>query len=173
MQATSADTALESTDTDIHTNRRETVVELAPADFQPPFLLRLGSAMIDYMVLLILPLTGLLSEKLVGGSGFGVFTDRTMWFMAVILAGANCILLPLVRGQSVGKMLTGIRIVHSDGTPAGRFAILIRQTLGYVLTLATFGLGFFLCALNSSGRTLHDFLTGTVTVRATRRMVSI
>ena len=152
---------------------RELGSDLSPADFQPPFLLRLGSAIIDYMILLIMPLTGLLSEKLVGGSGFGVFTDRTLWFLAVLLAGANVIILPLVKGQSIGKMITGIRIVRSDGTPAGRGSLFLRQTLGYLLTLATFGLGFLICALNGSGRTLHDFLTGTVTVRATRRVVSI
>ena len=171
MQATSAETLSGSIDQD--TTSHEIGSDLSPADFQPPFLLRLGSAIIDYIVLLILPLTGLLSEKLVGGSGFGVFTDRTLWFLAVLLAGANVVLLPLVRGQSIGKMLTGIRIVRNDGTPAGRGALIIRQTLGYLLTLATFGLGFLICALNGSGRTLHDFLTGTVTVRASRRIVSI
>ena len=171
MQATSAETVLETPEQ--NTIRREVNETLAPGDFQPPFLLRLGAAFVDYIILLILPLTGLLSEKLVGGHGFGVFSDRTIWFFAVLFAGTNCVLLPLLRGQSVGKMLTGIRIVHKDGTPAGRGAILVRQTIGYVLTVATFGLGFFISALNGSGRTLHDFLTGTVTVRAIRRTVSI
>ncbi len=171
MQATIAETALEPAEQ--HTTRREISETLAPGDFQPPFLLRLGAALVDYIILLILPLTGLLSEKLVGGHGFGVFSDRTIWLLAFLLGGANCVLLPLLRGQSIGKMLTGIRIVHKDGTPAGRGAILVRQTIGYVLTLATFGLGFFICALNGSGRTLHDFLTGSVTVRAIRRTISI
>lgn len=171
MQVTSADSIPGPVEQE--TTRRVIESDLTPADFQPPFLLRLGSAIIDYIVLLILPLTGLLSEKLVGGSGFGVFTDRTIWFLAVLMAGANVVILPLVRGQSVGKMLTGIRIVRRDGTPAGRGSLLIRQTLGYLLTLATLGLGFLICALNGSGRTLHDFLTGTVTVRAARRTVSI
>lgn len=169
MESMSAENALEIDEPD--KDRRETNITLAPVDFQPPFLLRLGAALIDYIILLILPLTGLLSDKLVGGDGFGVFTDRTIWFIAVIFSACNVILLPLLRGQSFGKMLTGIRIVRNDGNPASRWAILVRQTLGYVLTLATFGLGFFISALNGSGRTLHDFITGTVTVRAIRRMV--
>lgn len=171
MQATSAETAPEPAEQ--NATRREINETLAPADFQPPFLLRLGAALVDYIILLILPLTGLLSERLVGGQGFGVLSDRTIWLLAVLFAGVNCVLLPLLRGQSIGKMLTGIRIVHHDGTTAGRGAILVRQTIGYVLTLATFGLGFFISALNGSGRTLHDFLTGTVTVRATRLVVSV
>ncbi|MGB5013065.1 MAG: RDD family protein [Pyrinomonadaceae bacterium] len=171
MQATRSLTDLESTEKE--NNHNELISTLVPTDFQPPFLLRLGSALIDYIVLLILPLTGLLSERMVGHTGFGVFTDRTIWLLAFLLAGANVVLLPLFRGQSVGKMLTGIRILRIDGTPAGFGALIVRQTLGYALTVATFGLGFLISALNGSGRTLHDFLTGTVTVRATRRTVSI
>ncbi len=47
-------------------------------DFRPPFLLRLGSILIDYIVLLIIPLSGLLFERLVGGVGFEVVSDRTL-----------------------------------------------------------------------------------------------
>ena len=88
MQATSAETLSGSIDQD--TTSREIGSDLSPADFQPPFLLRLGSAIIDYIVLLILPLTGLLSEKLVGGSGFGVFSDRTLWFLRSSVSRSKC-----------------------------------------------------------------------------------
>lgn len=142
-----------------------------PGDFQPPFLLRFGAVIVDYIVLLILPLAGLLSEKLVGGNGFGIFTDRTLWLLAVILAVMNTILLPLFLGQTIGMLLTGIRIVKKDGSPVGIFAVLVRQTLGYILTLATFGLGFLLAAVNTSGRSLHDLLSGTTVVRARKRLI--
>lgn len=141
-------------------------------DYRPPFLLRLGSVLIDYIVLLIIPITGLLSEKLVGGEGFGVFSDRTLWLLAVILAGVNCVLLPLVAGQTVGKLLTGIRIVRKDGEMVSIQSMLLRQTIGYVLTLATFGLGLFISAVNTSGRSLHDYIFGTVVVRARKLLVS-
>lgn len=145
--------------------------DFAPIDFQPPFLLRFGAVLVDYIVLLILPLAGLLSDKLIGGGGFGMFTDRTLWLLAVILAGANTVLLPLITGQTVGMILTGIRIVKNDGSPVSVLAVLVRQTVGYLLTLLTFGLGFLLAAVNSSGRTLHDLLTGTTVVRAHKRAV--
>lgn len=173
MQSTATETELGSMDTETRPEEHILPSTLSPMDFQPPFLLRLGSALVDYIILLVLPMAGLLSERLVGGHGFGVVTDRTLWLLAFLLAGANVVVLPLLRGQSIGKMLTGIRIVKSDGSPAGRGAILFRQTLGYVITLGTAGIGFFICALTGSGRTLHDYLTGTVTVRATRRTVSI
>lgn len=145
--------------------------DFSPTDFQPPFVLRFGAVMIDYIVLLIPPLAGLLSDKLFGGMGLGIFTDRTLWLIAVVSAGANVVLLPLFLGQTLGMALTGIRIVKNDGSPVGAFAVFVRQTLGYLLTLATFGLGFLLAAVNSSGRTLHDLLTGTTVVRARKRLV--
>ena len=147
--------------------------DLIPSDFQPPFLLRFGSVIIDYIVLLILPISGLMSEKLIGGTGFGIFSDRTIWLFALILAGLNVVIVPLISGQTVGMLLTGIRIVNRDGTTAGRGAVLLRQTIGYFITLGTLGLGFLIAAINTSGRTLHDFLTGTALVRARKRIVSI
>ena len=144
----------------------------SPANFRPPFLLRLASVFVDYIILLILPLTGLLSEKLVGSSGFGVFSDRTIWLFAIVFAGLNAVVLPIFIGQTIGKMLTGIRIVTIDGSPVGFGRVFMRQTFGYVLTLATLGLGFIISGVNGSGRALHDFLTGTVVVRASKRVVS-
>ena len=145
---------------------------LVPADFQPAFLLRFASVLVDYMVLLIFPLAGLLSEKFIGGSGLGLVTDRTLWFFSIILAGANAVLLPLLTRQTAGMFLTGIRIVRYDGSDAGAMTILARQTIGYLLTLGTLGLGFLISAINTSGRTLHDFVTGTALVRASKRFVS-
>jgi uncharacterized RDD family membrane protein YckC len=103
--------------------------------------------------------------------GLGIFSDRTLWLFAVILSGINCIAMPLVAGQTLGKMLTGIRIVRSDGGMVPIQAMLLRQTVGYILSLATFGIGFFVSGANMSGRALHDVLAGTVVVRARKLLV--
>ena len=142
-------------------------------DFRPPFMLRLGSILIDYIVLLIIPLSGLLFERLVGGVGFEVVSDRTLWFLAFVLAGVNVVLLPVIGGQTVGKILTGIRIVMSDGGMVSIKGMVLRQTIGYLISIATLGLGLFIAGLNTSGRSLHDFIFGTVVVRARKTMVSV
>ena len=153
---------------------RSSIISPEPVvDFAPPFLLRVGSLLVDYIIFLALPLTGLVSDRLMGGNGFGVFTDRTIWLLAVILSVVNIVFLPLIAGQTFGKILTGIRIVKADGSPSGRGSIFVRQTIGYLLTLATLGIGFLVSALNPSGRSLHDYIAGTVTVRAQRRLVKV
>lgn len=75
------------------------------------------------------------------------------------------------RGQSVGKLLTGIRIVRTDGSPAGFLhAFLLRGTVPVVIELIPI-LGFVFWIVDSSfifrsdRRCLHDLIAGTVVVR--------
>jgi len=139
-------------------------------ELSAPFLLRCGSLLIDYIIFLILPVGGLLSERIFSG-GLDIATDATLWFLSILLSIVNLIFLPLICRQSIGKLLTGLRIISSKGERAGAGSILLRQTLGYVLTLATLGLGFLICLFTPKARTLHDYLAGTRVVRATRREI--
>jgi uncharacterized RDD family membrane protein YckC len=145
-------------------------VDFSPEAVQAPFLLRLGSMIIDYMVLLVLPAGSLLYARIFG-EPLGIMTERTLWFVSILLFLANIVILPLITGRSVGKLLTGLRVLRFDGNEPGIFTLLFRQSLGYLVTALTLGLGFFLCIFSSSGRTLHDMLTGTVVVRGQRRIV--
>jgi uncharacterized RDD family membrane protein YckC len=47
--------------------------------------------------------------------------------------------------------------------------MLLRNTIGYVLTVATLGLGFLIAAITPSGRALHDYVAGTIVIRGRRR----
>jgi uncharacterized RDD family membrane protein YckC len=62
-------------------------------------------------------------------------------------------------------MITGLTIINSDGTDIRLGGILRRNVVGYLITVATLGLGFLLACINSRGRALHDFLGGTIVVR--------
>jgi uncharacterized RDD family membrane protein YckC len=92
------------------------------------------------------------------------------WLVAILVGLTNLIFLPMFSGQTVGKIITGLRIVHIDGTAPTVGAIALRQTVGYFLTLATAGLGFFISFFGSKGRALHDYLSGTVVIYADRRV---
>jgi uncharacterized RDD family membrane protein YckC len=81
------------------------------------------------------------------------------------------VFLPMFSGQTIGKIITGLRIVRIDGTAPTIGAIAFRQTGGYLLTLASAGIGFFISVFSSKGRALHDYLSGTVVIYADRRVV--
>ena len=97
--------------------------------------------------------------------------NSTGWTIAIVIGLANLLILPAMWGKSVGKMLTGQTIVKKDGTRAGIGRILVRNTFGYLLTAVTLGLGFLISAVNSSGRSPHDFVAGTIVVSGRKKLV--
>jgi uncharacterized RDD family membrane protein YckC len=91
------------------------------------------------------------------------------WLVAVLLALTNFVIFPLFTGQSIGKMLTGLRVVLADGKTATLKHLLIRHLVGYPLTILTAGIGFLISVFHSEGRALHDYLSGTIVVYGQRR----
>ena len=158
----------------IRKNRnREIIIDFSPERVKAPFLLRCGALMIDYIVLVSIPVIFMLSSKYMGNDGaklLGSELNNAGWLIAVLLGLMNFIFFPMFSGQTVGKMLTGLRIVRLDGSSAGAGAIAFRQTLGYLLTAASLGIGFFLSVFSRKGRALHDYIAGTVVIYAQKRV---
>ena len=149
----------------------EQVTGFDPTVLHAQFILRCCALAIDYIVLILVPAAGMIFNRITGGSSTqgNVVSSSSVWFFAVLLALCNVLALPAMSGQTLGMMLSGIRIVKTNGREAPVSSILIRNTVGYLLTVLTAGLGFFLAAFNSKGRTLHDLIAGTVVVNAVRR----
>ena len=146
---------------------KEIVVAFDPSALRAPFFLRCGAAMIDYLLVVLVPVGGLLLSRSLGNDGTRLINSEInnfAWLLATVIAICDLILLPAVLGQSVGKMLTGLRIVKTNGETPKVGAIALRQTIGYLLTLASGGIGFVISILSGKGRTLHDYLSGTMVV---------
>ncbi|MBK8303323.1 MAG: RDD family protein [Chloracidobacterium sp.] len=150
--------------------RSEKVVDFAPTELQAPFFLRCAAIFIDYMVLLAIPVGWLLIETLLG-DGTKATVSRTVWFIGIIFWLVNFLLLPLFRGQSIRKMLTGLTIVNLDGTRVGIGGIIRRNIFGYIITVATLGLGLLFAGVNTSGRALHDIIAGTIVVHGRKKQL--
>lgn len=150
--------------------RAEKVVDFAPTELQAPFFLRCSAIFIDYMVLLAIPVGWLLIETMMG-DGTKATVGSTVWMIGIILWLANFLLLPLLRGQTIGKLLTGLTIVNLDGTRVGIAGIIRRNIFGYLLTAATLGFGFLYAAVNSSGRAIHDIVAGTIVVHGRKKQL--
>lgn len=152
---------------------REVIVDFDAARVKAPFLLRCGALLIDYIIIVSLPVLGLLTAELSSGdAGAKLFKsplNSAGWLIAVLLAVTNFVIFPMLGGQSVGKFFTGLRIISKDGRPAGFAQLLIRHLGGYSLTLLTGGLGFLLSVFSPKGRALHDLIAGTVVVYGRKR----
>lgn len=138
-----------------------------------PFLLRAGAVLIDYIVLIFIPVASMLLARWMGEDGARLLNseiNNTGWLITILLALTNFVIFPMFSGQSIGKMLTGLRIVNSDGTDATISRLLLRHLVGYPLTILTFGLGLLLSIFNERGMALHDYLAGTVVVFGRRKI---
>jgi uncharacterized RDD family membrane protein YckC len=152
---------------------REVVVDFSAAEVKAPILLRCGALIIDYIVVVAIPVIGLLLSRFAGNDGANLLNDglnNAGWLVAILVGVTNIVLVPMYSGQSLGKIVTGIRIVNSDGTAPAIGQIALRQTFGYLLTLASGGLGFISSFFGSRGRALHDLIAGTVVIYADRRV---
>jgi uncharacterized RDD family membrane protein YckC len=152
----------------------QVVVNFDPVRLRAPFLLRCGAILVDYMVLVAVPVISLIINRTSGIEPSKMFNNTIAnigWLIVVLLAVTNFLLLPLLLGQSVGKMLTGLNIVKKDGTAPSLGSLCLRHLLGYPLTILTLGLGFLFAALNKRGRALHDYLGGTVVIYGKKQVV--
>jgi uncharacterized RDD family membrane protein YckC len=135
--------------------------------YRAPFSLRCGALLIDYILIAsIVAFSTLVARTLGGGARMaGGSAEMTGLGVALVVSLINFVVLTGLRGQTIGKWATGLRIQRIDGRPLGWGYSLLRHIVGYPLSLLIFGLGFLVAAFNSQGRTLHDMIAGTVVVR--------
>ena len=68
------------------------------------------------------------------------------------------------KGQTLGKMVMGIKIVAADGGPIGLGRAIIRY-LSYIVSAIILYLGFIMIAFDSRKQGLHDKIAGTFVIR--------
>ena len=135
--------------------------------YRAPFALRCGALLIDYILLALILTLSIMIARLMGGGArmAGGTAEKIGLIITSIVAVLDLGVLAGIYGQTVGKWTTGLRIERTDGQLPGIARILLRNFVGYPLSLLLFGLGFLLAAVNPSGRALHDLIAGTVVVR--------
>ena len=146
------------------------IVDFSPERVKAPFFLRVAALFVDYMIMVAVPTLWLVLSKMIDPTS-AVTVGTTIWAIAATVFILNFVLLPLLTGKSVGKMLTGLTILRNDGSDVDLWHLLLRITIGFLLTVLTLGLGFLFAAVNSSGRSLHDFVAGTIVVRGRKTLV--
>lgn len=152
----------------------QVIVNFDAERLKSPFSLRCGAILIDYIILIMIPVGSLLIYKFSGQEPAKILNNDITnigWLIFVLLILTNFLLLPLIIGQSVGKILTGLRVVKKDGSSPSLASFAVRHLIGYPLTVLTGGIGFFVAILNSKGRALHDYIAGTVVIYGKKQVV--
>ncbi len=94
------------------------------------------------------------------------FNDDQTQLFSTLVEVAYSVLLPLTWvGYTIGKRLLGIRIVKLNGENVGLGNMLLREIVGRMIYVFTFGIGIiisiFLVAFREDKRALHDLIAGT------------
>jgi uncharacterized RDD family membrane protein YckC len=133
---------------------------------RPPFSLRCGAILIDYIILVaIIAFSTLVSRLLGGGARAAGSSAETVGIVVAIVAAAlNLGVIPGLTGLTVGKWATGLRIKRPRGTEIGIGRAFLRHFIGYPISFLTFGLGFLAAAVTPRGRALHDLIANTIVV---------
>ena len=128
---------------------REEIVEFSPEILRAPFALRCGAAIIDYILVVAVPVLGLIFNKLIAGQygGQSALSNNTAWLIAFLLGISDLFIFPCLSGQTLGKMVTGLRIVKRSGRQPSAKRIILRNTIGFLASMLTLGFGFALAAL--------------------------
>ncbi len=155
------------------TRTEEIVVDFDAEKLKAPFLLRCGALLIDYIFLVSIPIISIFIARLMGIDGAKLLNSEISnagWIITILLGLTNFIIFPMFTGQSVGKMLTGLSVVRSNGGIPSFKNLILRYLVGYPLTILTGGLGFLFSVFNAKGRALHDYIAGTEVIYGQRRI---
>ena len=71
-----------------------------------------------------------------------------------------------LQGQTFGKRMMGIRVVKRNGEPLSWADAFLRCWVGYLLSAAPLGLGFFWALIDKQKRAWHDIIADTLVVQA-------
>jgi uncharacterized RDD family membrane protein YckC len=83
----------------------------------------------------------------------------------LLLNGGYLVTFTAAGGQTIGKMLTGIRVMGEDGTRVDVGRAVLRAG-GCLLSVFTAGLGYLPAFFTPDARALQDRVAGTRVVRA-------
>ncbi|PTQ56806.1 MAG: hypothetical protein BSOLF_2608 [Candidatus Carbobacillus altaicus] len=87
------------------------------------------------------------------------FTMVVLWFVLIL---SYFILMTYVFGQTLGKMVMGIRVEMSDGKERSFGAVVLRETIGRAASLIFFGFGYWMIVFDKKKRAMHDRIAETV-----------
>jgi uncharacterized RDD family membrane protein YckC len=142
----------------------------APAPRPAGFWIRAGALVIDVVVFALVQASfRVLVRMLIGpDSGGDGAPQPSVFFFTLLFTAAYTTVLHTIAGQTIGKSLTGIRVVGTDGALLTAGPALLRY-LAYYISAIPLGFGFLVAALRRDKRALHDLIAGSRVERLPRR----
>lgn len=121
------------------------------------FWIRFVAAFIDGILLIaVLYILGLSSKE----------AFSTEWFVQNILGMIYYIVLTGVWGQTLGKMIIGVKVVRTDGGTAGWGTVILRETIGKIVSGIVLLIGYIWAGFDERKQSWHDKMAGTIVIKS-------
>jgi uncharacterized RDD family membrane protein YckC len=131
------------------------------------FWIRFGAAIIDGLIVsaasFIIRLPFVTPLGLFHGGGFSAMSSSlftsvgAMWLYHWLMIGLN-------KGQTVGKMAVGIKVVDKNGNKPGLGQAALREIVGKTVSAIILYIGYLMVAWDSQKQGLHDKIADTYVV---------
>jgi uncharacterized RDD family membrane protein YckC len=135
------------------------------------FWIRFGAAIIDFIILLTILYT--VSYTVFKPASAGILEWSLLPIYSCIFWSLDIIYFVVFwtwRGQTPGKIVTGIKIIRTDSSPITWQYALLRY-LGCIVSTVILFIGFILIAFDSHKQGLHDKMADTYVVKLPVRQV--
>jgi uncharacterized RDD family membrane protein YckC len=140
---------------------------VAAAEQRTPHIRRAAAAVVDLILLAAINGAVLYLTLAVAGltaTDIGILPPIPMLSFLLLLNGGYLVAFTAVNGQTIGKMLFGLRVIADDTRGIAIGGAVVRSA-GVLLTLVTLGLPYLTVLVSRDGRALHDRLAGTRVVK--------
>jgi uncharacterized RDD family membrane protein YckC len=114
------------------------------------FWIRLLAWLIDAVVIAA-------ANLLLARAGLNIFTFFVAPIYGVLFIG--------FKGQTIGKMALGIKVIDAEGNVPGLWRAILREIVGKFISGLALGLGYAWIGWDSHKRGWHDHIGGTYVVR--------
>jgi uncharacterized RDD family membrane protein YckC len=124
------------------------------------FWIRALAAVIDLALFALVQVSlRLIGRRMLGAGDSAMTVGPMAGFFTLIFAAAYTTVLHCLAGQTIGKMIVGVRVIAGEDTPP--FGAALLRFAAYFASAATFMLGFVMAGLRHDKRALHDLIAGT------------
>ena len=128
------------------------------------FWVRLVAFLLDVLVLMLAQFL----LRVIAALRWGADFQGGVAFFTIVFAIVYPAALHAIAGQTVGKLVVGIRVVGMDGALLPLGAALLRAVAFWFALVFTLGLGHVVGGLRKDKRALHDLLAGSRVERLPR-----
>jgi uncharacterized RDD family membrane protein YckC len=128
--------------------------------------LRAAAFLVDLILIFVITTLTLKIGLLIVDTDFGTNMNvvASLYLILLFLSSTYFVFLQGLAGQTIGKMLFGIRVIRDDGESPGPWEAFVRW-LGYFISTFFIFVGFVWAIFDSKGQAWHDKFAGTYVVK--------